>query len=263
MPLFSVIIPTYDRREFLREAVDSVLVQTIQDFEIIVVDDHAPTPVPPFADPRIKVVRAESNGGVARARNLGVQASTGEILTFLDDDDRWVPERLSFALAALERAPIAICRQSARGKRLLEGYVHDSILDSTTPNLGATAIMRSAWTPLDETYRASEDVVWWLTVSQRHPVATHPEQGLLYRIHNTPRVGYGAEVRIQQSLRLMREYREYFETHPRAAAFRWKRIGLMNLSLERPTEARRAFARALRLHPTPAVAWHLLRSFKP
>lgn len=257
MPLFSVIIPTHGRSTLLADAVDSVLAQSVQDFELIIVDDGSPEPVRVTEDTRIRLLRIESNGGPARARNLGVEASTGEILAFLDDDDVWVPERLSFAVEGLKRAPVAVCWQSPHGGRILEGDVRDSILNSTTPHLGATALLRSAWVPLDETYRTCEDLVWWLAASRGSRLTTHPEQGLVVRRHEGPRVGYGAEQRIRDSHRLLSEYSEYFAQHRRAAAFRWKRIGLMNLELGRRGKARKAFARAILCHPDPADIWHL------
>lgn len=259
--MLSVVIPTYGRPAFLQQAISSVLAQTVQDFELVVVDDGSPDPVKVPEEPRVRLVRAESNGGAARARNLGVEASTGAILAFLDDDDLWTPERLEFALTALERAPVAVCWQSPERGRVLEGDVQDSILDATTPNFGATALLRSAWVPLDETYRSCEDLVWWLHLSRKARVATHPRQGLEVRRHQGPRSGYGMEQRIRDSHRLLEENAEYFATHPRAQAFRFKRIGLMNLSLGRRAEARHAFLRALRLRPTIADVGHLLKTF--
>jgi glycosyltransferase involved in cell wall biosynthesis len=252
-PLFSIIIPTYGRPAFLQDALDSVLAQEFADYEVIVVDDASPSPVRVAPSSRVRVVRAEANGGPAVARNLGVQASKGRYLTFLDDDDTWTSNRLNLALEGLKRAPIAICWQSPTGGRILNGWVRDSILDGTTPHLGATALQREAWLPFDESYRSCEDLAWWLNITARHPVATVESQGLVVRIHRSPRVGYGAERRIEDSLRLLSEHREYFRSHPGAAAFRWKRIGLMHYSLGHKRKALRAFSSAVRCQPSVAV----------
>jgi glycosyltransferase involved in cell wall biosynthesis len=259
MVTYSIIIPTFGRPRFLAEALQSVLVQSIDDFEVIVVDDASPTAVEVPDDRRVRVVRAQHNGGPAAARNLGVQASRGEVLAFLDDDDTWLPNRLELAAVALEDAPVSVCWQAPSTGRRLDGAVHDTILDATTPNLGATAVHRSAWRALDGSYRAGEDLVWWLDVSEQAEVATRPAQGLVVRRHPGVRAGYGAEERIAASLRLLRDRDPYFATHPAAAAFRWKRIGLMESSLGRKTAARAAFLRALRLQPSLADAAHLLR----
>lgn len=97
-PLVSVIIPSYQRRKKLQEAIDSVLSQTFGDFEIIVVDDGS-TPslkstVASFTDERIQYVRLNQNSGANVARNTGIEESSGAFLAFLDDDDRWKKTKL-------------------------------------------------------------------------------------------------------------------------------------------------------------------------
>ena len=77
MPEFSVVIPTYNRGQLLNEAIRSVLDQTIQDFEIVVVNDGGNAPIVPD-DPRIRVL-TKANGGPASARNEGIQGRPGSI----------------------------------------------------------------------------------------------------------------------------------------------------------------------------------------
>lgn len=110
-PLVSVVIPSYDRPAFVRRAVESVLEQTYPNVECVVVDDHSPDPVAPLlADlptdrlAGFRVVRHEENRGGNAARNTGIEATTGEFVAFLDDDDRWLPEKLEKQVAAFEAA---------------------------------------------------------------------------------------------------------------------------------------------------------------
>ena len=262
MPRFSVVIPTYGRPALLDEAVSSVLAQTVSDLEVVVVDDASPTPIELPTHPRVRVLRAEHNGGPAAARNLGVHASDCEIVAFLDDDDTWLPRRLEYAEAAVPRAEVAVCWQAASG-RMLEGDVHDHILDAMTPHLGATVVRREAWTPMDDSYRACEDVVWWLTVTKRAKVSTEPVQGLVVRRHAGSREGYDAAARVAASLRLLEEHADYFARHRRAAAFRWKRIGLMQRAVGDLAGARRSFLRALTCRPSAADLRHLGASLGP
>jgi glycosyltransferase involved in cell wall biosynthesis len=109
MPKVSVIIPTYNRAELLYAAIASVLGQTFQDFEILVVDDHSPDHtaqvVQRFHDGRIRYLLHETNKGGAAARNTGIQNSAGEYIAFLDDDDEWLPEKLGMQIALLENSP--------------------------------------------------------------------------------------------------------------------------------------------------------------
>lgn len=97
-PTVSVIIPTYNRAHLLGRAIRSVLAQTYQDFELIVVDDgssdNTGEVVATFVDPRIHYLRHEENRGAAAARNTGIKASRGEYVAFLDSDCEWLPEKL-------------------------------------------------------------------------------------------------------------------------------------------------------------------------
>ena len=97
MRLFSVVVPTYNHAQFLGKALESVLTQDCQDFEIVVVDDGSTDATPQvlasFAD-KIRIVHQE-NQGPGAARNLGVKNSTGEYIAFLDSDDFWFPWTLA------------------------------------------------------------------------------------------------------------------------------------------------------------------------
>jgi glycosyltransferase involved in cell wall biosynthesis len=266
-PLFSVIVPTYGRSMFLEEAIDSILDQTIDDLECVVVDDASPEPVAEATDSRVVVVRRKQNGGPAAARNTGLTVASGRYVTFLDDDDTFTPDRLELALEGLRQSPLAICWRkgsdgSTAGNRFLEGRVYDSILDTLTPHLGQVAVDRRIASSFDERFVANEDVEWWLRIAASAPVTTISRIGLVYRSHSGPRHRTSLAERIRCSSLLLSVHEKYFTAHPAAAAFRWKRIGLMSRSLGMYGTARRAFLRSLRLHPEPQTAWHLVRSLR-
>jgi glycosyltransferase involved in cell wall biosynthesis len=105
-PTISVIIPAYNAERYLDQALDSVLCQTFQDFECIVVDDGSTDSTPQIAARRERVVALrQDNQGASAARNTGIHASRGEFLTFLDADDLWYPERLKIQLEFHQRRP--------------------------------------------------------------------------------------------------------------------------------------------------------------
>ena len=103
----SVIMPVYNAEPTLRRSVESVLVQTHRDLELIAVDDGSrdasPQILAAFArsDPRVKVIR-QDNAGVAAARNAGIRAASGTHLAFLDSDDWWHASKLQLQLECLE-----------------------------------------------------------------------------------------------------------------------------------------------------------------
>ena len=263
-PDFSVIVPTYDRAEFLGEALASLRQQTFGDFECVVVDDASPRPAAVPSDPRFRLLRRTTNGGCAAARNSGLSAASGRFVTFLDDDDLYTADRLASAREALEDAPVVVCwRSGAKGlphrERPLEGDVADIILDQMTPSLGQVAVARSLASPFDERLPALEDVDWLLRLARQAPFTTVPKLGYVVRQHSGPRVRHGTAARLSASRQLLETHAEYFARHPAAAAFRWKRIGLLAERLGSTGDARRAFWRSLRLHPEAATLWHLIR----
>ena len=113
MPKVSVIIPTHNRAELLKSAIASVLAQTFNDFEIIVIDDHStdatPLMVNSFYDPRIKYLKNEGKNGPSTARNLGIAEARGEYIAFLDDDDEWLPSKLEKQIGILDSCNMNVC----------------------------------------------------------------------------------------------------------------------------------------------------------
>ncbi|MFC6990634.1 glycosyltransferase family 2 protein [Haladaptatus sp. GCM10025707] len=95
MPTVSVVIPTYNRSEEVTHAIDSVLAQTYDDFELLVVDDGSTDDteevVTSYDDDRVKFIEHEENQGAPAARNTGIEHAEGEYVAFLDSDDEWLP----------------------------------------------------------------------------------------------------------------------------------------------------------------------------
>ena len=267
-PLFSVIIPTYGRPGLLAQAVASVLAQTIDDLECLVVDDASPEAPQVPNDPRVRLIRRRRNGGEPAARNTGLKQAKGRYVAFLDDDDRFRRGRLALALEGLVRAPVSVCFRAgmdgvASGNRRLEGEVHEVILNGLTPQIGQVAVHREVMPPFDEGFQALTDVDWWLRLSRDQSVTTVPEVGLLYRRHDGPRNRNGTEERVRCSLLLLDKHHEYFRTHPRAAAFRWRRIGLMAGLVGDFALARRALLRSLHHAASARALLHLGRAVRP
>ena len=106
-PTVSVVIPTHNRAALVIRAIDSALRQTVQDIEIIVVDDgsddHTIGLIRALRDTRIEILRHEQNKGAAAARNTGVAAAAGKYIAFLDSDDQWANDKLAKQIAFLDQ----------------------------------------------------------------------------------------------------------------------------------------------------------------
>jgi len=104
LPQLSIIIPSHNRPHMLLNAVNSALSQSIENIEVIVVDDGSqPAAVLPVL-PRVRLIRLEQNQGVATARNIGAEAARADRICFLDDDDSLLPDMAEVSLAALQQA---------------------------------------------------------------------------------------------------------------------------------------------------------------
>ncbi len=107
-PKVSVILPTYNRAHLIKRAIQSVLDQTYQNFEIIVVDDgstdNTEEQVRSFNNPKIRYIRYNENKGAAFARNAGIKASRGDYIAFQDSDDEWFPHKLQRQMEAFKNA---------------------------------------------------------------------------------------------------------------------------------------------------------------
>src|SRR5262245_25998038 len=129
MPLVSVILPTYNRADTIRRAIESVRNQTLQDWELLVVDDGSTDDTAGMiaaryaGEPRLKLIRQE-NQGVSAARNAGLRASFGKYLAFIDSDDEFLPHHLELESAFLESHP----EENMVSSELWESFGRDSFI---------------------------------------------------------------------------------------------------------------------------------------
>jgi glycosyltransferase involved in cell wall biosynthesis len=200
MPHVSVIIPAYNAEAFIVDTVNSVLNQTFQDLEIIVVDDGSKDgTVAALAQFGGHVrVHQQANGGVARARNTGVSLATGTWIAFLDADDLWMPQKLERQLS-IASAPMSFTDRLNIGAR---GDLPE-LQSLSTPMCGGdlfvplmregnfitnTSVMikRELFEKLGGFYtglNGTEDWDLWIRVAERNEIGFVPEPLVKYRFH--------------------------------------------------------------------------------
>ena len=112
-PLVTVVIPTWNRKALVREAVDSVRGQTYRHWELIVVDDGSRDgtgeALSALAEPRLRILTLEHSGNYARGRNIGARSGSGDLVAFLDSDDLWLPHKLEIQVEAMRRSGTRWC----------------------------------------------------------------------------------------------------------------------------------------------------------
>lgn len=163
-PTVSVIIPTYNRAHLVGRAIGSVLNQTYQDFELIVVDDgstdNTEEVVKSIKDPRIRYTRHDQNRGGSAARNSGIKMARGEYIAFQDSDDEWLPEKLEKQMRVFENAPAEVgvvytgfWRIEGEKKTYIpsdkitrkEGNIHGQLLKGNFVTTQATVVKRECF----------------------------------------------------------------------------------------------------------------------
>lgn len=116
----SVVMPAYNAAATLRASMDSVFAQTHADLELLVIDDcsmdatWALIEEASACEPRVVPIKMQQNGGVAAARNAGIEAAKGTHIAFLDSDDRWLPDKIALQLAHMQETGAQISYTSYR-----------------------------------------------------------------------------------------------------------------------------------------------------
>jgi glycosyltransferase involved in cell wall biosynthesis len=187
-PIVSVIIPTYNRGWILTEAIDSVLAQDYEDYELIVVDDGSTDNTREILDDYgqdIMVLR-QANKGVSAARNRGIAEAGGQLVAFLDSDDLWLPRKLSRQVDFFKLNPAAVINQTEEiwirnGARVNpkdrhrkpSGMIFERSLGLCLISPSAVMIKKPLFDAVgvfDENLPACEDYDLWLRISCRYPV---------------------------------------------------------------------------------------------
>jgi glycosyltransferase involved in cell wall biosynthesis len=187
-PLVSVVIPTYNRWPMIAEAVQSVLTQTFEPFELIVVDDGSVDPTMALLNRRDSrlIVVSQRRAGVAAARNAGVAVSRGKYIAFLDSDDLWSPAKLAVQTNFMEQNPgVGICqteeiwiRNGIRVNPKLKhrkpsGDIFRRSLELCLVSPSAVMITKDLFDSagrFDESLPVCEDYDLWLRIAACHPI---------------------------------------------------------------------------------------------
>jgi len=105
IPIVSIVIPTYNHAKFIGKALESVIDQTYKNWEAIVIDnnstDDTDKVINQYNDPRIKYLKINNDGVIAKSRNLGIKEAKGEWIAFLDSDDWWTKDKLEVCLSKI------------------------------------------------------------------------------------------------------------------------------------------------------------------
>jgi len=207
-PLVSVVMPTYNQGNFIRESISSVLGQDYKDIELIIIDnyscDNTETVVRSFDDGRIRYFRLRNNGVIAVSRNVGIEKAKGAYIAFIDSDDMWYPSKISAQMEFLEMYPeialvacdldiyqenVFINRTLLHGmKKEVRGSIFDKIIFKNAVSCSSVLVRSEVFKNIgvfDEDPRlvSIEDWDLWLRITHSYPACIIPEVLGRYTLH--------------------------------------------------------------------------------
>lgn len=213
-PRVSVVIPVRNGKDYIQEALDSVLQQSFTNLELLLIDDGSTDDdYDRYAlqDPRVRVIHLAGNG-VSRARNVGMAQSRGEFIAFLDADDVWFPGKLEAQVRYFDAHPdvgvvfgkfirwpalpgggfapasslIQDVSQLSKTEEERSGWLYARLLDGLLVGMNTAVVRRSVYEAIggfDESMRQGEDYDFWLKASRIAEMHSLDGNVALYRIH--------------------------------------------------------------------------------
>ena len=200
----SVVIPAYNHASFLQKTIESVLAQTWRDYEIIVVDDGSQDATPAVAaqfGAALRYIR-QANRGMAATRNTGIQAASGELISFLDDDDLWLPDYLATVVPHFQADPSLAAMYTGyqltsgeegrdfpkQGTRTVPANsLYDQLIEGGFFPPSSVSVRKSCLDSIgffDENLQGYADWELWLRICKEHRFIGIPDVLIKYRIHS-------------------------------------------------------------------------------
>jgi glycosyltransferase involved in cell wall biosynthesis len=270
--LVSVVIPTYNRADTIRRALDSVMRQTWRPLEIIIVDDGSTDGTLAAIDSNacsvpLTVMALGQNQGAAAARNHGIAASRGDYVAFLDSDDQWRPDKIERQLAALAAGGLeygasytgiasygedgklcGLSRATEEGDLRLPLLNHN-LVGSTSCVLARRALLQQIG-GFDVSLRSCQDWDLWIRLAGHTRFACVPEPLTVLHIARSGRISTNGKARLSGHLRVYRTHlRSAFKAGRADPAMFRTTLGEIFMQLDRPGYAVRQFAANWRAKP--------------
>ena len=275
--MVSVIISTHNRVGCVGEAIRSVLAQTYDHFELIVVDDHSTDgtheAVGRLMDARLQYVRHEKCRGGPAARNTGISRASGEFVALLDDDDQWYAEKLEKQVALLcssgeKTGVIYAGSELFDGDRVLRrrvpdarGDLYDALLERNMVGGCSVPLIRHACFDkvglFDESLDSCQDWDMWLRIATEYHFDFVQESLVRLRAHRN-QISSDLSRMIRGRRTMVEKHRSEFRKHPALFVIHLKRLGKMSCVAGKWREALSWFVQAVavrQLELFKIVAW--------
>lgn len=272
MPKVSVIIPTYNYGKYIERAIDSILTQTYQDFEIIVVDDGS-------TDNTGEIIRSKQNDkiryfyqenkGAPSARNKGIKESIGKYIAFLDADDEWFPNKLEKQIDKFQKASVRVglvysgliyiwkenedkvikIVPTLRGN-IFDSFLKVSVLGSPTPLIKKCCFQKAGL--FDERLPSCQDWDMWLRISKYYEVDFVSDILAKHHIHKN-QITEKIELKIQGRKMMIKKYHDVLVNYPSILSIHFSELGKLNCVAGNWKEGFEYFLKAIKLDPSQSI----------
>lgn len=278
MSKISVIIPTHNRPELLKKAIQSVVDQTYRDFELIVVDDgdsvQAEETVRAFNDPRIRYIQHEKSIGGAAARNTGIKNSNSQFIALLDDDDEWLPEKLEIQMKAFEHTSpdVGFCFTAVRNiydnkeeiTKVPEGVgdYFETVLKRFKTFLNVTLVIKRSVLDsvgyFDEKFPSHQEADLMIRVAKKYKGLGINKPLVLVNMRQHEHTGGSLERRIAGRKMILGKYLAEFKKRPDILAYHYFQLGLWLRNTNQFQMARNYFMNAFKTDHSFRYLLHFL-----
>lgn len=282
-PLITVITPTFNRADFIEEAVNSVLAQTYGNFELLIVDDGSTDDTKAVLAPALQDTRVQyfyqQNQGQSVARNLALAKAKGEFICFLDSDNYWPPEKLESQVRQFAENPdydvvygdiIEIDEQgrevTRKNMRRYSGNISSFMIRDNCVSMNTAMARKRCFDELGAISgqrRVADDYDLWLRFSAKFRFLYVPEFWAFYRVMEN-QISTDKTRRFDSNWQIITDFRQAF---PDAMPEKDFRIGFSAFHSRKARylaskgakkEALREISRAIRLCPTRVACWRSL-----
>ncbi len=266
----SVIIPTYNRADMLKRAVVSVLKQSYQNFEIIVVDDNShdntKDVVNNFDDTKISYIKNKTNLGASAGRNIGIKKAKYDHIAFLDDDDEWLPKKIEKQVRLLSSLPKDYCGvycgiarykngvQISVQNPIYEGDIFEELLYEN--HIGSTScvlVKKSALVDVggfNEDLPASQDLELYLRLAEKYKFKAVKKILLKYHLHDNEQIKDDLRAYLQAKKYVYKKYKEDITKDKRIWSVNLYQIAIVELLLGKKKRAKKLVNKAWHIDPT-------------
>ena len=251
-PLVSVVIPSYKRTPAVVErALESVLKQTYDNLEVIVVDDspadyelrdQVRDAVLKHGD-KVKYIRHDKNMGACVARNTGIDNSTGEYIAFLDDDDVWKEEKIELQVKKIQETNAGMvycdnisideatgdasrCNQEFFSGNIYEELMRRNFIGGTSFGLVKKECFENCG-KFDPLQPAAQDYDMWVRIAEKYEIEYVNEPLLFYYINEGECITKNTSKRLKGHELLLEKHKDYLKNHPKTMAIRKRYIAAL------------------------------------